>query len=90
MYFMEIFVSQTAKLFENGRSQAVRLPVAFRFDVSEAYISQDPVSGDVTLSKRPRGWNEFFAARAVSNVPDDFLTARSRQQGEHHRDPFAK
>ena len=33
---------QTAKLFLNGRSQAVRLPKAFRFDgVSEVFIERD-------------------------------------------------
>lgn len=33
---------QTAKLFTNGRSQAVRLPKAFRFEgVSEVIIERD-------------------------------------------------
>ena len=33
---------QTAKLFTNGRSQAVRLPKAFRFEgVSEVLIERD-------------------------------------------------
>ena len=40
-------LSQTAKLFINGRSQAVRLPAAFRFDTVEVFIRQDPKTGDV-------------------------------------------
>lgn len=33
---------QTAKLFQNGRSQAVRLPKAFRFEgLTEVYIERD-------------------------------------------------
>ncbi len=31
---------ETAKIFENGRSQAVRLPKRFRFDVKEVVIQQ--------------------------------------------------
>ena len=40
-------MTQTAKLFTNGRSQAVRLPAAFRFDTKEVFIRQDPKTGDV-------------------------------------------
>jgi len=38
---------ETAKLFMNGRSQAVRLPKAFRFDGNEVYIKK--FSGGVLL-----------------------------------------
>ncbi len=34
---------QTAKIFMTGRSQAVRLPVEFRFDVEEVFIRRDPI-----------------------------------------------
>ena len=33
-------MAQTAKLFMNGRSQAVRLPAAFRFDASDLMPGQ--------------------------------------------------
>ncbi len=32
--------TQTAKIFTNGRSQAVRLPKEFHFDTDEAYITR--------------------------------------------------
>ena len=48
-------MSHIAKLFKNGRSQAVRLPAEFRFAEKEVYIHRDPVSGDVVLSRRPSG-----------------------------------
>ena len=32
-------MAQTAQLFMNGRSRAVRLPAAFRFDASEVCIA---------------------------------------------------
>jgi antitoxin VapB len=82
-------VSQTAKLFMNGRSQAVRLPAAFRFDSAEVFIRRDPVSGDVILSRRPPTWDEFFAALTGAEVPDEFLSERERNQEDGDRDPFA-
>lgn len=40
---------QTAKLFKNGRSQAVRLPKEFRFEGAEVEIHRDSETGDVVL-----------------------------------------
>ena len=66
----------TAKLFRNGRSQAVRLPVDFRFEGSEVYVRRDPATGDVILSRRPASWHDFFALTGALNIPDDFLADR--------------
>ena len=41
-------MTHTAKLFTNGRSQAVRLPAAFRFDTKEVFIRQNPQTGRKT------------------------------------------
>ena len=65
-----------AKLFQNGRSQAVRLPAEFRFAQKEVYIRRDPISGDVVLSRRPGGWDEFFQLVASLDVPQDFMSDR--------------
>jgi antitoxin VapB len=85
-------MSQTAKLFTNGRSQAVRLPAAYRFDTQEVFIRKDPVTGDVILSRRPDDWSGFLAAAAHAQVPDDFLSPEERKpQGQDEaaqRDPF--
>jgi len=81
-------MSQVAKLFTNGRSQAVRLPVAYRFDTKEVFIRRDPDTGDVILSRRPATWDEFFAALKGANVPGDFLDEKDRDQGTQDRDPF--
>ncbi len=67
---------RTAKLFLNGRSQAVRLPVEFRFEGSEVFIRQDDVTGDVVLSRRPETWDNFFILRQEANVPDEFMADR--------------
>lgn len=66
----------TAKLFRNGRSQAVRLPIDFRFSGSEVYVRRDPATGDVILSRRPDSWQDFFDLAAALDIPDDFLTDR--------------
>lgn len=78
-----------AKLFMNGRSQAVRLPAEFRFEGSEVHIQRDPVTGGVLLTQKPEktgSWDAFLeAARAVApeDIPDDFF---DRDQGVHERD----
>ena len=81
-------MSQVAKLFTNGRSQAVRLPAAFRFDGQEVFIRQDPETGDVILSRKPADWNDFFSALKGADVPVDFLDKKERNQGLQDRDPF--
>lgn len=69
-------MSQTAKLFRNGRSQAVRLPADFRFAGSEVYVRRDPSTGDVILSRRPDSWEDFFKLTATLDIPEDFLSDR--------------
>ena len=39
-----------AKLFRNGRSQAVRLPAEFRFEGTEVEVHRDPENGAVVLT----------------------------------------
>jgi antitoxin VapB len=73
---MVSIMPRTAKLFRNGRSQAVRLPAEFRFDGSEVYVRQDPASGDVILSRRPESWEGFLELLRNADVPRDFLDDR--------------
>lgn len=40
-------MQQTGNVFITGRSQAVRLPLNFRFDTAEVYIGRDSVTEDV-------------------------------------------
>ena len=65
-----------AKLFRNGRSQAVRLPSEYRFEGSEVYIRRDPKTGDVILSRKPESWNDFFELMQTIEVPEDFMSDR--------------
>ncbi|MBB2156882.1 AbrB/MazE/SpoVT family DNA-binding domain-containing protein [Gluconacetobacter diazotrophicus] len=83
-------MTQVAKIFNNGRSQAVRLPAAFRFEGTEVFIRRDEATGDVILSRRPESWDGLFAAIREGGVPDDFLSDSERDQAQDHRDPFAE
>ncbi len=61
-----------AKIFMNGRSQAVRLPKEYRFDTDEVYITRRGTS--IVLSAKKPTWDEFFDTRSVFG--DDFLEER--------------
>ena len=78
-------MSSTAKIFTTGRSQAVRLPLEFRFDVSEVFIRHDPSTGDVVLSRKPNDWQSLLDAVALTAAED--LLMERRQTGTR-RDPF--
>lgn len=70
---------QTAKLFMNGRSQAVRLPKIFRFDCEEVYIRREPDTGDVILSRKPGSWDDFFKLADTTGIPEDFMADRDNE-----------
>ena len=69
-------MSDTAKIFMNGRSQAVRLPAAFRFTGREVLIEKR--GGAVILREKSEtmgaALREFYAN--VDPLPDDFLKDR--------------
>lgn len=78
-------MAQTAKLFRNGRSQAVRLPAEYRFEGSEVYVRRDPRSGDVILSRRPESWQDFFDLLDGLALPDNFLAHRDNAPPQKRR-----
>jgi len=75
---------ETAKLFANGRSQAVRLPKEFAFSGNEVYIKK--IDGVVLLIPKEDPWRPFLDS--LDKFTDDFM-AGGRQQGPlQHREPF--
>jgi antitoxin VapB len=64
----------TAKIFNNGRSQAVRLPKEFRFDVDEVCIKR--IGSAVLLFPKDAAWDLF--AEAVGAADRDFLPDRKQ------------
>ncbi len=66
---------KTAKLFKNGRSQAVRLPKEFRMEGDEVKISRE--GKKIILEPFDSSWDKFF--KGLSMFSDDFM-AEGRQQ----------
>lgn len=67
---------QTAKLFQNGRSQAVRLPKNFQFAGDEVFIQK--LGRAVLLLPRDKTWEVFL--EGLTGFSDDFMR-EGRDQG---------
>ncbi len=63
---------EKARVFRNGRSQAVRIPAQYRFKSDEVYIIRNDKTGDLTLSeKKPRpSLDEIFAELDAAGAAD--------------------
>ena len=66
-----------AKLFQNGRSQAVRLPKEFRLQGKEVKISKQGTK--IILEPIENSWEQWFVA--LAQFSDDFM-ADGREQPE--------
>jgi antitoxin VapB len=62
----------TAKIFSNGRSQAVRIPKKYRFKTDCVLIYKR--GDEIILKEKKDSWDEFFAV--PSAFGDDFLDQR--------------
>ena len=77
---------QTAKLFMNGRSQAVRLPKGFRFEGKEVFLKK--VGNAVVLLPRQDSWETLY--ESLSTFSEDFMGDRGQptRQQERAEAPF--
>ena len=71
----------TAKLFENGRSQAVRLPKEYRFNGDEVAINK--VGDIVILMPKENKWSAFL--NSLELFSDDFTDACREQSAVQAR-----
>jgi antitoxin VapB len=69
-----VTTQKTAKLFQNGKSQAVRLPKEFRFEGEEVYIRRQ--GKDVILSPRKDPLQRFLNSLAMFG--DDVFIERNQ------------
>ena len=60
---------EVAKIFENGRSQAVRLPKQFRFCGEEVFVQK--LGGAVLLVPKESVWQTFL--NSLNSFTDDFF-----------------
>lgn len=70
--------NEKARVFMNGRSQAVRIPAEYRFTSEQVYIRRDPQSGEIILSERPlqQSLAEIFALIDAAGGAEDLLKDR--------------
>lgn len=67
---------ETAKIFMNGRSQAIRLPKQYRFEGSEVYIKK--VGDVVMLIPYHAPWD--ILENSLAMFSDDFMAARNQPE----------
>ncbi|MBI5198369.1 MAG: AbrB/MazE/SpoVT family DNA-binding domain-containing protein [Nitrospirae bacterium] len=72
---------KTARLFINGRSQAVRLPKDCRFSGSDVYVKK--FEGLVILFSKDNPWAPLL--NSLDRFSDDFLSER-KQPPQQKRD----
>ncbi|MBT8340246.1 MAG: AbrB/MazE/SpoVT family DNA-binding domain-containing protein [Desulfatitalea sp.] len=74
---------KTAKLFNNGRSQAVRLPKAFRFEGNEVYIKK-VAEGVLLISKNQSVWDLW--EKNLMKYDTAFMMDRRQPSQQQERD----
>ncbi len=75
---------ETAKLFQNGRSQAVRLPKEFRFEGEEVYVKR--VGNAVVLLPHQDSWEGLF--ESLELFSEDFMENRDQPVRPEERASF--
>ena len=73
---------ETAKLFMNGQSQAVRLPKEYRFSGDEVGIKK--VGSSVILYSVDYAWETFL--EGLNGFTEDFMAPGREPQGEQLRE----
>lgn len=75
---------ETAKLFRNGQSQAVRLPKDFRFEGEKVFIKR--VGNAVVLIPYQDPWETLF--ESLDQFSDDFMEDREQPTHQERENPF--
>lgn len=77
---------ETAKLFKNGQSQAVRLPKKYRMAGNEVYIKKQ---GDaIVLLPKEKSWTPLFDS--LKHFEKGFRIERNQPVDNQKRDPLFK
>jgi len=74
----------TAKLFTNGKSLAVRLPKAYRLKGKEAFITK--IGDAIVLFPKTENWDSLLAS--LSKFSDDFMDERNQPELDKREDLF--
>lgn len=73
---------ETAKLFKNGQSQAVRLPKEYRFEGDEVYLKK--VGNTVLLIPIKNSWAPLI--NSLDEFSDDFMNDRQQPETQKRED----
>lgn len=74
----------TAKIFQNGQSQAIRLPKEYRFQGSKVYIKR--VGNAVVLIPEHDSWQTLV--ESLDQFSDDFMTQRQQPPTQDRAELF--
>lgn len=74
---------ETAKIFKNGRSQAVRLPVKFRFEGDEVYIKKTS-EGVLLMPIHQSIWDKW--EDNLSNFDEPFIPDRNQPKHQERKE----
>jgi len=77
-----VSILATAKIFNSGNSQAVRLPTEYRFHTEEVGIQK--VGEAIILYPKEKAISTFI--EGLNNFSDDFLSEGREQQVNKERD----
>ena len=75
---------EKAKIFQNGQSQAVRLPKEFRFNSKEVWIKR--MGNAVVLIPLEGTWDTLIAS--LDMFPPDFMLDRQQPKNPQIREPI--
>ena len=77
----KVILMMTAKVFKNGRSQAIRLPKECRFSSDEVVVNK--IGDIVILLPKQNKWESFM--KAIEMFSDDFMKdGRARDNVQEH------
>ena len=75
---------ERAKIFQSGRSQAVRLPKEFRFNGSEVFVKR--IGKAVVLLPTDDAWDSL--AQSLDLFSEDFMVERGQSQKQQREELF--
>ncbi|NCB39024.1 MAG: AbrB/MazE/SpoVT family DNA-binding domain-containing protein [Erysipelotrichia bacterium] len=75
---------KTAKIFQNGQSQAVRLPKEFRFNGTEVFVKK--IGNAIMLLPKDNWWSPMD--RNIGKFTDDFMAERDQGVVEAREELF--
>ena len=84
IYIQAEIIMETAKLFINGQSQAVRLPKKYRFEGDKVIIKR--VGNAVVLLPYEDSWSTLFDS--LEQFSDDFMAERQQPELQERDSAF--